>query len=100
MVNQYFAMGADADAKAGRLREANQFLQSPTLQQIMDAEGHANIESLEYSNVMNRLPDIIIATKMPTSLNRGVFFDMTDHTFDPKFSDKIKTLFSAPVKDV
>lgn len=39
IVNQYFSMGQDADAKALRLREAEQFLKTPTLQQLMDSEG-------------------------------------------------------------
>ena len=38
--------------------------------------------------------------QLPSSHNNGVYFDMTDHKFDPDFSGSIKKLFSDPVKSV
>ena len=93
-------MGQDTDAKAKRLHEAQQFLQQPTLQQVMDAEGHANIERLEYSNVLSRLQEIVLAMQMPSVLSRGVGFDIKDHVFDPHFKDNVTEMFRDPVRNV
>ena len=90
-------MGNDKELKAGRLQEAEKFLQSETIEQMIEKEGRNPTQQFDYSNTEMRLKDIATALQMPTVLNKGVQFDISQHIFDPYFQDKIKELFTSRI---
>lgn len=45
----------------------------------MDIEKYEKISRLDYSNTLSRLEQVVIAMQMPSILNSGVKFDMSDH---------------------
>ena len=92
-------MGHDSDKKSERVKDAEQYLNSTSLAQMVDNERYETVSRLDYSNVLSRLEHVVIAMQMPSMLHSGVKFEMSDHKFDTDFSDKIKQLFSGPVKD-
>ena len=82
LVERYFQSGQDEAVKSKRIVEAEQFLETQTLEQIMEADGGEApkyIEQMEYSNVLGRLEQVVIAMALPSSENKGVYFEMTDH---------------------
>ena len=82
LVERYFQSGQDEAVKSKRIVEAEQFLATQTLTQIMEAEGAEEpkyIEQMGYSNVLGRLEQVVIAMALPSTQNKGVAFAMTDH---------------------
>ena len=64
----------------------------------MQEEEHQSIARLDYSNVLSRLEQVVIAMKLPSVQFAGSRFDIADHQFDSNFVDSIKQLFSDPIQ--
>ena len=70
LVERYFQSGQDEAVKSKRIVEAEQFLATQTLTQIMEAEGAEEpkyIEQMGYSNVLGRLEQVVIAMALPST---------------------------------
>lgn len=47
--------------------------------------------------MLSRLEQVVIAMQLPSTMDKGVMFSMSDHKFDPEFSNHIKKLFANPI---
>lgn len=66
---------------------------------MIEKEGPNLTARLDYSDTVKSLQEIMMHMSQPTVLNKGNQFEISQHTFDPFFTDKIRNLFSSRIAE-